>query len=263
MRNLGRMFHLTRKREIKYFQSDIFDDENFSHAFSTRIRGKSSDFALMDKSDEKSEQITQNRKDFCEVLGINFDNLIIPEQKHTSNIQIVSKGDKFNPQNTDGIIIHEENMPAMLFFADCTPIILYAKEHGVFALLHAGWRGTAGCIAKKAVEKMEKDFGIAPEKIKAAIGACISRCCFEINQNTAEKLAESIKTADKSTIFKKNEKIYADLKQINALQLREAGIKLIDTMEYCSVCQNDLFFSYRKENSTGKRHCIVAQIKKK
>jgi copper oxidase (laccase) domain-containing protein len=149
------MFHLTRKREIEYFQSDIFDDENFSHAFSTRIRGASSDFALMDKSDEKNEQITQNRKDFCEILGINFDNLIIPEQKHTSNIQIVSKGAKFNPQNTDGIIIYEETCLQCCFLQTYTDNFICKRARSLCPL-HAGWRGTADCIAKKAVEKMER-----------------------------------------------------------------------------------------------------------
>ena len=59
-----------------------------------------------------------------------------------------------------------------------------------------------------------------------------------------------------------NNKIFADLKAINKLQLEEEGIKDIDIMEYCSVCQNDLFFSYRKEKGITARHSAVMKIKR-
>ena len=109
---------------------------------------------------------------------------------------------------------------------------------------------------------MKSELNINPSEIKAAIGACISKCCFEINEDIKEKLNNSLNKDCSQTIFyEKNKKIFADLKAINKLQLEEEGIKDIDIMEYCSVCQNDLFFSYRKENSTAKRHAILAQMK--
>ena len=58
-------------------------------------------------------------------------------------------------------------------------------------------------------------------------------------------------------------KVYVDLKAINARQLEEAGVKNIDICPYCTVCDNDMFFSYRKENATTNRHSAVVRLLEK
>ena len=35
------------------------------------------------------------------------------------------------------------------------------------------------------------------------------------------------------------------------------GVKDVDICPYCTVCNNDLFYSYRKENGTKNRHHAV------
>lgn len=257
------MFHKKEKNGFQYFISDIFGDESFVHAFSSRVGKNDNDFALLNKNNCKDEKICENRKLFCNSLDINEKNLVMPEQTHSSNIKIISSGNIEDLSNTDGIIVTKEGIAGMLFFADCTPLILYSKKDRIFALLHAGWKGSAANIAGKAVEIMHQKLGVEPENIKAAIGACISKCCFEINEDVAQKLTLSLKNRHNNAIEERGGKIFADLKKINSSQLIEQGIKDIDIMEYCSVCQNDLFFSYRKENSTAKRHAITAQMKKR
>ena len=256
------MFHLKEKNTTKYIISDIFNDNNFIHAFSTRISGGDKNFALMDKNDLQNVHIKNNRKKFLSIFDIDENSLVIPEQTHSSNIKIINSTNIPSLQNTDGIIIAEKGIAGMLFFADCTPVILYSKKYQTFALIHAGWKGTAESISAKAARIMISELNIPPSAIKAAIGACISKCCFEINNDIKEKLKNSLDKDQSKTIFNKtNNKIFADLKTINKLQLEEEGIKDIDIMEYCSVCQNDLFFSYRKEYSTTKRHAVLAQMK--
>ena len=51
-----------------------------------------------------------------------------------------------------------------------------------------------------------------------------------------------------------------DLKRINARQLEEIGVEKIDICPYCTSCNNDLFYSYRKENGTKERHYAVMMI---
>ena len=56
--------------------------------------------------------------------------------------------------------------------------------------------------------------------------------------------------------------IFIDLKGINKQQLIESGIKStnIDVCPNCTVCDNNLFFSYRKENATTNRHSAVIKL---
>ena len=146
------MFHIKENNTIKYITSDIFDDGNFIHAFSTRISGNDKNFALMDKSNPQDIHIKENRQKFCSIFNIDPKSLVIPEQTHSSNIKII-KDNIPQLQNTDGIIITTPGITGMLFFADCTPVILYSKRHKTYALIHAGWKGTASSISAKTARR--------------------------------------------------------------------------------------------------------------
>ena len=56
---------------------------------------------------------------------------------------------------------------------------------------------------------------------------------------------------------------FVDLKEINKRQLEQSGVKNIDVCPYCTVCDNDMFFSYRKENATTNRHGAILKLKRK
>jgi hypothetical protein len=58
----------------------------------------------------------------------------------------------------------------------------------------------------------------------------------------------------------RNGNIYVDLKNINKRQLEEIGVKEIDVCPYCTVHNNDIFYSYRNENGTTNRHSAVLKL---
>ena len=89
------------------------------------------------------------------------------------------------PYEADGLITDIPGLALCIFTADCTPILLYDPVKRCAGAVHAGWRGTAMDIAGKAVRKMAETFGSRPENICAAVGPCISRCCFETGEEAA------------------------------------------------------------------------------
>ena len=130
-----------------------------------------------------------------------------------------------------------------LNFADCTPIILYDKKQNIGAIAHAGWRGTVQKIAPLTVEKM----GSNPEDIIAIIGPAIGFCCYSVGERSLWKISPK-QFSDFEGLFEIREgKIFVDLKNINKRQLEEVGVKKFDVCPYCTVHNNDLFFSYRNE----------------
>lgn len=44
--------------------------------------------------------------------------------------------------DTDALITNLKNVPLTLFFADCTPIIIYDPKNNAIGVAHGGWRGT-------------------------------------------------------------------------------------------------------------------------
>ena len=213
------MFYFDNFNGKKVLKSDLLND--VKHMFTTR-QGMCFD-------------------DFC------TERIITPVQTHSDNIEIVDERTTY--PNCDGLITAKKGDLIYLRFADCTPIIFYDKVNKIGAISHAGWRGTTSKIGVKTAELMQKHFETRMEDIIAVIGPAIGMCCYEVSEEVRDKLLSTVKNSD--GLFNERR---VDLKNINAQQLREIGIKNIDVCPYCTSCDNDLFYSYRKENGTTERH---------
>ena len=177
------------------------------------------------------------------------DNVVSPLQTHSDNVEFVDE--RLEYPETDGLIITQKNIPVALRFADCTPLIFYDTKQKIGAVSHAGWRGTAQKIGPKTVSKMKSN----PEDIIAIIGPAIGLCCYEVSDDVRGKLLKTLRDISGLTVCKN-----VDLKQINKRQLEEIGVTKIDVCPYCTSCNNDLFYSYRKENGTTNRHYALLML---
>ena len=223
------MFKIKKIENKTVYYSDILPIEHF---FTTR-----------------ELEIIENIELISNYLSINPENLIKPQQIHSDNIETVNKRKEY--LSCDSLILKEKNKAIYLNFADCTPVILYDKKQNIGAVTHAGWRGTALKIAPKTVLKMKSN----PKDIIALIGPCISFKHFETSNEAIEQLKATIHNTD--NLFKDN---YADLKEINKRQLEEIGVEIFDICPFCTIDDNDKFFSYRKENKTQKRHSALIKL---
>ena len=244
------MFYFEKINGKRVLKSSILS--GLTHFFTTR------ESVIKTKEPEYEKFAAENLREIKEYLRVK--NLLTPSQTHTSNVEIVTEGN-FDYTDTDGLILTDKENAIYLNFADCTPLIIYDKKLNIGAVSHAGWRGTAGNIASKTVQKMKDEFYSNPEKLKCAIGPAISFCCYNVGEDVYRELSQTVK--DFSGLFEiRQGNIYVDLKGINKRQLTEAGVKPenIDVCPYCTVCNNDLFFSYRKENATTNRHSAVIKL---
>ena len=204
----------------------------------------------------KSDMLTEVTAYFTTRGEVSFPEskrIIHPTQTHSDHVEIVD--DRIDYPDTDGLILTNTEDTVYLKFADCTPLIFYDKENKIGAVSHAGWRGTAAKIGVKTIEKMSDNFGTKPENIVALIGAAISICCYEVSEEVRDTLLATVKNP-----VGLYEGRNVDLKGINGEQLREIGVKNIDICPYCTSCNNDLFYSYRKENGTKERHLAVLKM---
>ena len=201
----------------------------------------------------KSDMLTEVTAYFTTRGEVSFPEskrIIHPTQTHSDHVEIVDE--RIDYPDTDGLILTNTEDTVYLKFADCTPLIFYDKENKIGAVSHAGWRGTVAKIGVKTINKMSANFGTKPENIVALIGAAISICCYEVSEEVRDTLLATVENP-----IGLYEGRNVDLKGINAQQLREIGVQNIDVCPYCTSCNNDLFYSYRKENGTKERHLAV------
>ncbi len=244
------MFYFEKINGKTVMKSDLLD--GVEHFFTTR------ETLIKSKDDDYQKIVENNEKMFCEVLKIAPENFIHPSQTHSVNIEIAQVG-KVDYPECDGLILANKEQSIFLNFADCTPVIIYDEKLNIGAVSHAGWRGTAGKISTLTVQKMMKDFASNPKNLKAVIGPAISKCCYNVGDDVLQKLISTI--SDKREVFEvRDGENFVDLKEINRRQLLEAGVERVDVCPYCTVCDNDKFFSYRKENATTNRHSAVLKL---
>ena len=253
------MFYFEKINGKRILKSDLI--KNVQTFFTTR------DICICDKILENNNpdnkyEIENKIKDdkilITDYLKIQPENLISPTQTHSANIEI-AKISQHDYPDCDALILTDKNIAIFLNFADCTPIILYDENQNIGAIAHAGWRGTAQKIAPKTVEKMIINFNSKPENITALIGPAIGYCCYNVGEEVFRELSKTVVNFDGLSEIRQGN-IYVDLKNINKRQLEETGIKKIDVCPYCTVHNNDLFFSYRNEKATTKRHSAILKL---
>ena len=225
------------------------------HCFTTRFGGVSEgSLSSLNIGIHRGDQwgnVLKNYEILGNALGFDTKNLVLSHQTHTDIVLRVGKEHTgtglFAPElpECDGLITNEPGVVLTVFTADCTPILLHDPVTGAVGAVHAGWRGTAASIAGKAVVAMAREFGSKPENIRAAIGPNIGVCCFETDRDVPDTLLEAFGEEAGPFIFPKGDKYYVNLKEINALVLRRAGVRHIEISTDCTVCQSHRFWSHR------------------
>ena len=168
-------------------------------------------------------------------------------------------------EDCDGFVTDAPGVMPVIRVADCAPVLLAGrKEDGrpVIAAVHAGWRGTVGGIAGEAVRLLLR-YGCAAESIRAAVGAHIGFCCYEVGEDFAAAVAEARGAAFAARHIRVPggaEKPHADLTGMNREILLDAGLTeaQIDVSPDCTMCGTETYYSHRGMH--GKRGTMGAGI---
>ena len=236
------------------------------HGFSTRHGGVSQgDYASLSFSYQKEAEaiVDENFRRFCNANAMPFDSLVLTHQTHTANVATVNeayrcRGRDRSLRETDGVVTAAKDLGLVCFTADCVPILLADPQAKVIAAVHAGWRGTVQSIGARVVEAMVNNFGCDPANIRAAIGPNIGQCHFETDADVPEAVRKAFGPEAEAFIEKRGEKYHLDLKRINALVLRRAGVRHIEISEDCTYCQNRRFWSHRvTKGDRGSQGAVI------
>lgn len=251
---------MAEKQGATYLVPKIFNPfPNIVAVQSTRLGGYSQapfgsqNLGLFTKDDTKS--VARNRQQFFRRLGFSQAQTAGSHQVHSDRVLLVDKPGQF--EGYDALVSRETNILLTIATADCTPVLMYDPQTQVCAAAHAGWRGTVNEILLKTLGLMERAFSVQPKDCFAYIGPCIDRCSFEVDADVADHFSPDCKEWDEA-----KGKFFVDLKKANQSQLISAGLsaKNIAMSPYSTYVDNDLFYSYRKENGiTGRMLTVIGR----
>ncbi len=163
-------------------------------------------------------------------------------------------GDFKSTPEADASFTAAAGLGLLAFSADCPLVAVYQPGRAV-GVAHASWRCTTGLIVRRLIERMVGELDCRPGQMWAAISPSAGPCCYEVGEDVYEA-AKSL--PDRDACFRSaatrrgagsSGKRHFDLWQAARQQLLAAGLPpgQIETAGLCTICRNDLFFSFRRE----------------
>lgn len=204
--------------------------------------------------------VEENLRRAGAAFGIARRDLISPNQRHTTHAARVGQAQRGEVvPNTDTLLTDEPDVPILLRYADCTPVLLYDPRRRALAVVHSGWRGTVAGAVPAAISAMREAFGSRPADLVAGVGPSIGPCCYEVGDEVVAAVRASFEAAE--TLLPRNgsERRHFDLWSANRRWLEEAGVGQIEVAGICTACHTDEFFSYRGgRGKTGHFGALMA-----
>ncbi|HWQ30216.1 MAG TPA: peptidoglycan editing factor PgeF, partial [Negativicutes bacterium] len=244
------------------------------HCFTTRLGGVSQgEYDSLNTSylkEDPIENVRENLALVCGAIDIDYRKLVFSDQTHEDNIRVVTKEDigkgisvPNDIMNTDGLMTNIPGIPLITFYADCVPLFFLDTKNKAAAVTHSGWKGTVLKIGAKTVKRMGEVYGTRPEDCIAGIGPSIGPECFEVGPEVAEVFQDSFKDWPQIIEPYNGDKSRINLWETNRLILREAGIpeENITISGLCTVCNEAMFFSYRRDKGRNGSLSAIIELK--
>ena len=239
--------------------------EGLVHTIFTRLGGVSREpfdtLNLGNTVGDDQAAVAENHTRVYAHLGSSAAQVTSPRQVHSNRVVVIT-GDQAGSiiPDSDGIVTTAPRVALLLRFADCQPILLYDPAHHALGLVHAGWRGVAQGIARRAVETMVQAFGTSPGDLLAGLGPAIGPCCYTVGDKVAAAMGYVLSDWSQAMTSLGEDQWSLDLSAANAQQLAAEGVQQIEAANLCTACHQDEFYSHRAGNGRTGRFAVAAYL---
>jgi len=224
---------------------------NFIKAGTTLRRGGVSkapynSFNLATHVGDELEAVEQNRR-----------LLILPnapqwlEQVH--NTTTVSLPCEDDIPEADASYTLQKNIVCAVMTADCLPVLMTDKEGSCVAAIHAGWRGLCDGIIEVTIEKLPA----VPEDLLVWLGPAIGPDVYEIGEEVYDAFTKNDNEAKRSFTSTSEQHWLFNIYHLAKLRLNRVGVDHIYGGEHCTVTEKEDFFSYRRDDVTGRMASMI------
>jgi polyphenol oxidase len=201
-------------------------------------------------TDDAGDNVDENRARVAALTGCPRERFLYGRQVHGATVRRATEppGQGRPHGAEDGQATALRGHPALVFVADCLPVLLVAD--GAVAAIHGGWRGMAAGVLGEGVKAL-RDLG-ASGPTTALIGPGARACCYEVGEEVHAAFAGyHARRGDRNL----------DLPAIVRAQLAEAGVAHVHDVELCTMCWFGLFFSHRRDGGvTGRQAGLVWRV---
>ncbi len=223
------------------------------HAFTTLRTGGVSDgpFASLNMADHVGDHpnnVRINRERIKTGLQLPGDPFWL-QQVHGNQALPAQPAD--HPLPADAGFTDQPGRVCAVLTADCLPLLACTRDGQQVAAVHGGWRGLLAGVISAALTPFPR------HETLVWLGPAIGPSRFEVG---AEVYAAFV---DKSIEFavafnaQENGKYLADIYQLAKIELAHLGVNQIYGGGFCTVTDHRRFFSYRRDQQTGRMASLI------
>ena len=174
-----------------------------------------------------------------------FDTVVLAHQVHGTAVlrHDTARGWQIH-DGADGHVTTGRGVLLTVTVADCIPVYVAAPGHGAVALLHAGWRGTAGGILGRGLATLMQAAGCGPEALVVHAGVGICGACYEVGAEVVEACGSRAEGEGPW---------HVDLRSRLEAEAASLGVARITVSPWCTVHDAPRFHSHRASNGRAGR----------
>ena len=150
----------------------------------------------------------------------------------------------------DGHVSDRQGLLLSVSVADCVPVFVVDPEARAVALLHSGWRGTAGGIVERGIHRLVESWKGDAGRLWLHCGPAICGECYEVGPEVHAGVHPDREPPAGNTPI--------DLRAAIAGRAAAAGIlaEQVTVSSHCTLCGDPDFFSHRG-GSAGRQMGVL------
>lgn len=228
--------------------------EGVAACSSTRVGGVSHDawasLNLGAHCGDNLEHVEENRKRMFAAGNLPSKPVWL-EQVHGKDVLRLT-GEPYASKRADASYSKTTGTVCAVMTADCLPVLFCNRAGTEVAAAHAGWRGLCAGVLEETVAC----FDDRPGNIIAWLGPAIGPQAFEVGPEVRDAFIDKDSQAV-SAFQSKGDKYLADIYQLARQRLGNVGVTQIFGGDRCTFTEKGDFFSYRRDNTTGRMASFI------
>jgi YfiH family protein len=237
------------------FTVDSFTKSGIKSIQSTRLGGVSEEpYASMNLGiNTEDKHVAENLKLIAYKGKLPHSPVFLSQVHGNHVVEYIQAPQKHGEHDADACFTRKENVVCAVLTADCLPVLLSSKTEKLVAAIHCGWKGLHKNIIAETIKKMKVD----SKDLEAWMGPCISYKAYQVGEDFRDNFVKVNKEYAHAFYQDKKKKWHADLKKIAQMQLQDLGVESLSQSPFCTFENNSLFYSYRKNNITGRMASMI------
>jgi polyphenol oxidase len=173
------------------------------------------------------------------------------EQTHSTSVVCLPAA--IETPHADAAYTTRKDVVCAVLTADCLPLLVTDRQGQCVAAIHAGWRGLHHGI----IEKTIKQLPVEPVDLLVWLGPAIGENVYEVGEEVYYAFSQDDKEAAQAFTPVSAEHWLLNMYAMARLRLHRLGITQIFGGGLCTFTDKARFYSYRRENRTGRMASLI------